>query len=152
MLKKILLTLSLSSLSLFALDIGDKIPLEIQNKLTLEQNQLYVLDFFASWCKSCKKELPLVSKVYNDKTVEVIGINVDKKKEAGEKFVKELALPFPIIYDEEKKLVETFNPLGFPAIYYVKNHKIIHVIFGAVDNIDEQIRLDVKEINNAKTN
>ena len=152
MFKKILILLVFSSLSLMALSIKDTIPTHLQSKLQLQEDKVYVLSFFASWCKSCKKELPLVSKVYEDKTVEVIGINVDKKKEEGKKFVKELELPFPIIYDEDKALVQAFDPLGFPAIYYVKNNKIIHIIFGAVDNIDDQIRLDVKEINNAKTN
>lgn len=146
MFKKTLYTLLLSTMSIMALEIGDTVPDKIQSKLNMEADKVYVLDFFASWCKSCKKELPLVAKVHNDKITNVIGINVDKKKEDGEKLVSELELPFPIIYDEEKSIVETFDPVGFPAIYYVKNNKILHVIFGAVDDIDKKIISDMKEI------
>jgi thiol-disulfide isomerase/thioredoxin len=145
-LKKILLTLSFSTLSLLALDIGDKIPQEIQNKLELKDNQLYVLDFFASWCKSCKKELPLIEKVYEANATNIIAINVDKKKEDGEKLVAKLKLTFPVVYDEDKSLVKAFDPIGFPAIYYVKNNQILKVIVGAIDDIDEQIINDVKEM------
>ncbi len=146
MFKKTIYSLLLSSITLLALETGDKLPQNIQDNLKLERDKVYVIDFFASWCKSCKKELPLVSKVYNDKVVEVIGINVDKKQTDGEKLVADLALPFPVYYDSEKSMVETFDPMGFPAIYYVKNGKVLHIIFGAVDEIDKQIVKDIKEI------
>ncbi len=144
--KKIIYGLLFSTITIIALEVGESIPESIQKELNIENNQTYVIDFFASWCKSCKKELPLVSKVYNNKVVEVIGINVDKKQADGEKFVADLALPFPVYYDSEKSMVETFDPMGFPAIYYVKDGKVLHVIFGAVDEIDKQIIKDMKEI------
>jgi len=146
MIKKILYSLLFTTLGVMALETGEMIPSNIQEKLKLENDKIYVLDFFASWCKSCRKELPLIEKVYQSKSAEFIGINVDKKREDGEKLVTDLALTFPIVYDTEKTLVETFDPLGFPAIYYVKNGKILHVILGAVDEIDKQIAADMKEI------
>lgn len=146
MLKNILYSLLFSTVALMALETGDSVPQNIQDRLKLESDKVYVVDFFASWCKSCKKELPLITNVYNEKIAEVIGINVDKNQEDGEKFVKELELAFPIVYDSDKSLVEAFNPLGFPAVYYVKNGQILNVIFGAVEKIDKKIKEDIKAI------
>ena len=146
MLKKIIYSLLFSSVALLALETGDTVPKEIESQLNLEADKVYVIDFFASWCKSCKKEMPLIANVYNNQIAEVIGVNVDKNKEDGEKFVSELQIPFPVIYDSNKKLVEAFDPIGFPAIYYVKNGKVLNVIFGAVDEIDKQITEDIKSI------
>ena len=146
MIKKTIYALCFSTISLMALDTGDTVPQNIQTQLNMEKNKIYVIDFFASWCKSCKKELPLVSKVHSEQIVEVIGVNVDKKKEDGEAFVQKLAVPFKVIYDTDKAFIGVFNPLGFPALYYVKNGKIIKSIMGAVDNIDEQITKDIKEM------
>ncbi|CAA6807180.1 MAG: Thioredoxin family protein [uncultured Sulfurovum sp.] len=146
MFKKTLYALLFSTLSLMAIETGETLAQKIQTQLKMEKDEVYVINFFASWCKSCKKELPLVNKIHRNQISKVIGINVDKNKENGEAFVKELELTFPIIYDEEKTLVESFDPLGFPAIYYVKNNKVLHRIFGAVDDIDEQITADLKEI------
>jgi thiol-disulfide isomerase/thioredoxin len=129
-----------------ALETGDAVPKNIQEKLKLESDKIYVVDFFASWCKSCKKELPLISNIYTNKIAKVIGINVDKNQEDGENFVKELKLPFPIVYDSDKSVVEAFNPMGFPAVYYVKNGQILNVIFGAVEEIDKKITEDIKSI------
>ena len=146
MFKKIIYSLLLSSITILALESGDSIPKEIQTELKLEADKVYIIDFFASWCKSCKKELPLVSNIYNNKIAEVVGVNVDKNREDGEKFVKDLSLSFPVIYDTEKNLVKTFDPIGFPAIYYIKNGKVLNVIFGAVDEIDKKITEDIKSI------
>ena len=146
MFKKTIYSLLLSSMTLLALETGDSLPQNIQDNLKLETDKVYVIDFFASWCKSCKKELPLIANIYNDKTVEVIGINVDKNQEDGEKLVKELELTFPVVYDTDKSLVESFDPLGFPAVYYVKNGKVLNVIFGAVEEIDKKIKEDIKAI------
>jgi len=146
MIKKTLSTLLLSSFAVMALETGDAVPQAIQDELKLENNQTYVIDFFASWCKSCKKELPLVEKVAQKNVTHIIGVNVDKKEEDGKKFVADLGLTFPIIYDNDKKLVEAFDPMGFPAIYYVKDGKVLNVIFGAVDDIDEQIKKDMQEL------
>ena len=146
MIKTTIQALIFSTITLMALDTGSSIPQNIQEQLKLDNNQTYIIDFFASWCQSCKKELPLVSKVHNDKLVEVIGINVDKKKEEGEAFVQNLNLPFRVIYDTDKAFIKAFDPLGFPAIYYVKNGKVVNVIFGAVEHIDEKIAKDLEEI------
>ena len=146
MLKKILYTLLFSSVTLMALETGDAIPKNIQEKLKLESDKVYVVDFFASWCKSCKKELPLITNVHNEKVAQVVGINVDKNREDGEKMVEDLKLPFPIIYDTDKSLVEAFDPMGFPAVYYIKNGQILNVIFGAVEEIDKKIAEDIKAI------
>jgi len=146
MIKNIVYTLLLSSLSLMALETGDTLPTEAQEELKLENDKVYVLDFFASWCKSCKKELPLVQKVYEANGVNVIAINVDKKREDGEQLVSKLGINFPVVYDSDKSLVEAFDPMGFPAIYYVKNNQVLKVVFGAVDNIDAQILKDVEEL------
>ena len=146
MINRLLTTLLLSSVAVMALESGDTIPQKLQEQLNMKPDTVYVVDFFASWCKSCKKELPLIANLYNNKTAEVIGVNTDKEKKTGEAFVQSLALPFPVLYDEDKSLVEGFEPLGFPAIYYVKNNTIIHLIFGAVDEIDKKIAEDIKAI------
>ena len=146
MLKKTLYSLLFSSVTLMALETGDTLPQNIQEQLQLKSDKVYVIDFFASWCKSCRKELPLISKLYNQQKSNVIGINVDKNQEDGKKLVKELKLSFPIIYDTNKSLVETFNPLGFPAVYYVKNGQVVNVLFGAIKEIDKKIIEDIKAL------
>jgi len=130
-------------------NVNDKISDDIVNKLQLQKNKVYVLDFFASWCISCKLELPLISKLNNtlDNTkYKIIGINVDENKNDGKNFVNDLKLNFEVIYDSNNKIISKFEPVGVPAIYYIKNNIVKKVIFGAVHNIDDQISNDLKTI------
>ena len=141
---KLLLPFLLSTAILMAYNTGDTLDKSIVKKLELKKDKLYVIDFFASWCHSCKKELPLVSKVHHDKVVEIVGVNVDTDVSKGKAFASKLKLPFRVIYDTNKSLISAFNPAGVPALYYVKNGKILGMQIGAVKDIDKKIMEEVK--------
>ncbi len=139
--------------NLYAYEKGDTISDAIASHIGSTQDKVYVIDFFASWCGSCKKEIPLISKVNTqvDKTkVEIIGIDVDKNVQQGIKFQNTLKndgkLNFRVVNDPQNLVIAEFAPLGMPTLYYVKNKKVVGIITGAIDNIDEKILNDLKEL------
>lgn len=149
MIKKILSILSISTITLMALDSGDTLPSLTAQKLSLQNDKIYIIDFFASWCHSCEKELPLINKLNNaiDKnTTEIIGVDVDEEIEDGKTFQKELALNFKVVNDANNEIIGAFNPVGMPSIFIVKNGKIITVISGAKENIDSYILEGLKDL------
>ena len=145
------LTMSLFAASLFAYGENDTLSQSMRQKLQLEPNKITIVDFFASWCGSCKKEIPYISKLnksLDENKYEIIGIDVDKDINDGKTFQKELKaqgnLNFRVIDDPENEIVKEFNPIGMPALYYVKNGTVVKVLYGAIDNIDEVILNDLK--------
>ena len=150
--KLITLTLLFCSL-LFSYQEGDTLSLKMQNSLNLQKDKIYIVDFFASWCNSCEKEIPYISKVserVDPAKVEVIGIDVDKNIEKAKAFQKELksknSLSFRVINDPKNNIIKEFKPIGMPALFYIKDAKVLKVIYGAVDNIDEVIFEDLKRL------
>jgi len=141
---KFLLLFYFSTGILMAYSTGDTLDKSVVEKLALKKDTLYVIDFFASWCNSCKKELPLVSKVHNEKVVEVIGINVDKDISKGKAFVLKYKVPFHVVYDNNQQLISLFNPVGVPALYYVRNGKVLATHIGAMKEIDKRIAEEVQ--------
>ena len=145
MLKVLVLCFMLVNVS-FAYKVDDKLDQNIVSKLDLKEDKVYILNFFASWCVSCKKELPILSKLNLTSNSQIIGINVDEQKEDGENFVNELDLKFKVVYDNENEIISKFSPIGVPAIYYIKNLTVKKRVFGAVNHIDEVIKKDLEEL------
>ncbi len=132
--------------ALMAYEEGESLNQNMVSHLGLEKNTLYVLDFFASWCGSCQKEIPLISKANaqnSDKNVVFIGIDVDKQVDKGIAFQKQLRaagdLNFKVINDPQNLIISDFNPKGMPTLYFIKDAKVLKITTGAVDNIDTHI-------------
>lgn len=143
---RFLISVLLLSSVLFSYQTGDIISKNIQTKLNIKKDKIYIIDFFASWCNSCKKEIPHISKVHqkiDSRKIEIIGIDVDRDINRAQAFQKELKsknnLTFEVINDTQNNIVKEFNPIGMPALYYLQNRKIVNVTFGAIDDIDKNI-------------
>jgi cytochrome c biogenesis protein CcmG/thiol:disulfide interchange protein DsbE len=118
-------------------------------KIPMEANKIYIIDFFASWCASCEKEIPILSQIgekLKKQNIEIIGVDVDKNPLDGEKFQKKLQkhFTFKVINDTGNELINSYKPIGMPAIYIVKDNKTCGKIFGAVANLEEKINEQIK--------
>jgi thiol-disulfide isomerase/thioredoxin len=144
---RILWSLLLLSSFLLGFKVGEKLPPSLQQKLQLQENHVTIIDFFASWCHSCKKELPLLQKLYHDNPhISLIGIDIDKDSKKGVAFQKKLKLNFPIINDTNHTIVKAFNPIAMPSLYYIKEGKILKIVTGAKADIATLIQKDLQSL------
>lgn len=90
-----------------------------------------VLNFWASWCGPCRKEMPDMQKFYDaykDKNVEVVAVNLthfERKREHVDEFVKEYGLTFPIPLDVEKQQYDAYKVITIPTTYFLDEKGVI---------------------------
>ncbi|MEW6455402.1 MAG: TlpA disulfide reductase family protein [Acidobacteriota bacterium] len=85
------------------------------NKFTLSQfnGNVVILNFFATWCKFCRMEIPHLVELYNqykDKGLTVISISVDRNPhEVLKPFIQSYSINFPVLIGEENVVNEYFG-------------------------------------------
>jgi peroxiredoxin len=82
-----------------------------------------LLNFWATWCEPCKKELPSMQKIYDELKpdgIEIIGVSIDRnKKEQVKKYIRKYNLTFPILLDPNQKVRKDYFILGLPTSYLI---------------------------------
>ena len=99
-------------------------------------NEIYILNFWATWCAPCKKEMPSLDKLQQNKNIEIFAINLETKNEKKtKKFFKDLKIKnLSIFYDPDLKLVKLFTIRGVPtSVILNKDRKEIARIIGDID-------------------
>lgn len=93
------------------------------------QGQPVLLDFWASWCSSCLKSLPLFQ-TWHERSldgVRIVSINVDEYKSDGIKMVEKLALTFPVIYDPTLSIAAKYNVKALPVTFLIDAKGVVRL-------------------------
>ena len=85
-----------------------------------------VLDFWASWCPDCRKDIPNLLRIYNifhEKGIEFIGISFDTDAEAWRKAVEKYALPYRQVSElkrmKESSIAQSYGVHWIPSMYII---------------------------------
>ena len=106
-----------------------------------KKGNIMILNFWATWCVPCKKEMPSLeelSKLYSE--ISIYPINLEKpNKEKTKNFFDSLNIKtLNIYFDPKFKLVKSFNMRGVPtSILIDKNGKEFARIIGEIDFLEE---------------
>ncbi len=105
-----------------------------------------LLDFWATWCGPCRKEVPIVDRIaqrYGNQGLEVIGVNTSDEAGNAAPFAKSHHLSFPIAYDEGQRIGSAFGVESLPTLVVIsKEGKIVAVRMGETSesDLDEMVK------------
>ena len=151
MAKKILLIMvglfliGIVSLSLVKKNINDfnMISITGENISTHElRGKVYLINFWATDCPGCINEMPELINTYNNykkQNFEVIAVAMfyDPPNRVLS-FAKANNLPFPIVLDIEKKIMNNFNDVKLTPTSILIDHKgkIVNTIIGEINFLE----------------
>lgn len=113
----------------------------------LDFNSNYVVNFWATWCIPCKKELPDLNKMkIENKDLKVIIISIDKKpiKDQLNFLKKNKVNELTAYFDQNMTFFKSLKLRGIPTTLLINQQKII----AKKEGIFSYNKVSLKQINN----
>ena len=132
----------------FALDLmaGGKLDLAAK-----KDTDIYILDFWATWCGPCRMAMPIlhsVSKEYVDKGVRLIAVNLRETPEEIKAFLKEAGLEgIEVALDTEGATGDLYHADSIPQTVIIgKDGKVAKVHVGVSPEFEKELRAELDEL------
>jgi len=114
------------------------------HKLSDYKGKVVFLNFWATWCPPCVKEMPYIEEVYNEykndgDDVVILGVAMPNIGREGSKediisFLNSNGYTFPVVFDESAEVITKYGISAFPTTYLIdKEGNIYGYIPGAMD-------------------
>lgn len=94
-------------------------------------SHVVMLDFWATWCPPCVRELPIlaeVAKEYKDKGVVFCAVNVQEEPKEIRDFLEEKQLDLPVALDSAGKVGKAYNANAIPLLVLVDKKGIVQSV------------------------
>jgi thiol-disulfide isomerase/thioredoxin len=116
-----------------------------------------MVNFWATWCAPCRREIPLLNQLKRERAsqnAEIVGIAVDFRADVLE-FVKEVPLAYPLLIGEEDGLAaaEAFGMgMAFPfSVFVDSQNRILTVKIGELHEDEANFAFDrLRDIDQGK--
>ena len=122
-------------------------------KLSSLRGKVVILDFWASWCVPCKKELPALdalAKRWADagKPVQVLAVGVDKERAKAEKLLSGLKIDtLTVLLDPDGKTPSAYDVPTMPSSYVIDSKGLVkHVHSGYKSGDEKRIASEVEAL------
>jgi len=119
------------------------------------KGQVVMINFWASWCKPCRDEMPLLEdiyKKYKPMGFTMLAVNVEPDTKEADAWLAKLSKPvtFPVAYDVDSKVSKLYKVETMPSTVIVDRKGNVRALHRGYKDGDEnfyltQIRTMLKE-------
>ena len=100
----------------------DLATLEGGNKALSDlRGQFVLVNFWATWCPPCLKEMPSLNRLHNhfaDRGFTVVAISSDEEgRPIVQKFIEKIGVDFPILLDSDKAVSKGYGAVNLPVSF-----------------------------------
>jgi peroxiredoxin len=92
------------------------------------RGKIVLLNFWATWCEPCKKEMPEIEAAYeklNDQGFVVLAVNFGESPDPAATFTHHGRLTFPVLLDRKVKIAARYGVVNLPVSFFIDADGII---------------------------
>lgn len=107
------------------------------------QGNIVLLQFWATYCTPCRKEMPTMNnliKKMQGQPFKILTVNMAEPKQAVEKFLNEVPVDFPVLLDSDGAILSQWKVFAAPANFILdKKGNIIFTLYGGIEWDSDEI-------------
>lgn len=155
--------IALLAVPAFALNAGEQAPLfslrdiegryfHLSDHVGLnKKSKGVILNFFASYCKPCRNELPVLNSLtpeFRSKGIEVVIVGFGEDFDKFEEMLSSLGVDKPtVLSDKYCKVGEKYSVRGLPKTFFIGSDGIIKdIINGELPDIEKMLREKARKL------
>ncbi len=112
-------------------------------RLAALRGRVVLLDFWATWCGSCREEMPLIEKLRDEMTAQ--GVEVwrvtDEPPEVARRWLSERRRPLPTLIDANRILFRHYSIEAIPVLIIGRDGKVSNFVVGL--RSERHLRADI---------
>lgn len=101
------------------------------------QGNIVLLQFWATYCTPCRKEMPTMNSLIRKmegKPFRIVTVNMAESKASINKFLDKVPVDFPVLLDTDGAILSQWKVYAAPANFILdKQGKILFTLYGAID-------------------
>ncbi len=115
--------------------------------LSEQRGQWVLLNFWATWCPPCVKEMPYLNRVATEREMVVWGVNFNEPIDKIAAFVADHGIAFPIVTELDDLTALIYQVRALPRTYVIApDGTIARTIVGQIDPAEFDAWLDSHQI------
>ncbi len=117
------------------------------------RGQVVLVNFWATWCGPCRKEMPLLEQIYQRYRglgFTLLAVNVEEDSAGADRWLKDTPVTFPVLFDRDNHVSKLYQVTAMPSTVIIDRKgqvRFIHYGYtpGTEDQYQDQVRSLIRE-------
>lgn len=118
-----------------------------KHRLSDYKGQGVLLNFWATWCKPCEREMPFMDHQYEnfkDNGVQILAVNIGETDVVVNEYANRFGLSFPILNDKNQEVLTAYGVDPLPVTFLIdKDGNLVRVHTGEI--LNEEVIVSMME-------